>query len=95
MEFIGKSFPEDFEEFLRDRAEMGNVYETKSAQVEQVLMDTGMILLEAGRTAIPIFEAMLANENAAYIKGVKDGSQLILHLLDMAPEKRSEAHVSA
>ncbi len=90
MEFIGHIMPEDFEEFLRDRAEIGGVYETKSAPVEQVLIDAGMSLMDASKAASPIFEAMLANEDAAYIKGVKDGFTLALHLLDMAPGNKEE-----
>ena len=90
MEFIGHVIPEDFEELLRDRVEVGNVYETKNAHVEQILMDAGMSLKNASAAASPIFEAELANETAAYIKGVKDGSRLMLHLLGMAPETIKE-----
>jgi len=90
MEFIGRIMPEDFEEFLRDRAEIGGVYETKSAPVEQALMDAGVSLSDVSKAASPIFEAEMANEDAAYIQGVKDGTRLILHLLGMAPENRKE-----
>jgi hypothetical protein len=88
MEFIGHVMPEDFEEFLRDRAEVGNVYETKRTDLEQVLMDAGMGIRDAGEAAAPIFSAMLDNEKAAYSKGIKDGFHLALHLLGMAPENR-------
>ncbi|MGD0620922.1 MAG: hypothetical protein ABSA82_00400 [Thermacetogeniaceae bacterium] len=90
MEFIGRIMPEDFEEFLRDRVDMGNVYETKSAPVEQVLLDAGMSLSDAGKAAAPILDAMLRNEEAAYSRGVKDGALLMLHLLGMAPENKKE-----
>jgi hypothetical protein len=91
MEFIGRSMPEDFEEFLRDRAETGGVYKTKSTPVEQALMDAGMSLEDADKAASPIFEAEMANENAAYTQGVKDGALLVFHLLGMEPENRKEA----
>lgn len=80
---------EHFKEFLHEHF-VADVCTTVSTELEEAFMDTGMSEAEAANKADPLYTAMIHNEKAVYIKGVKDGAQLQLHLLDKAPENKKE-----
>jgi heat shock protein HspQ len=80
---------EHFKEFLHEHF-VDDICNTTSTELEKTFMDSGMSENEAADKADPFYTAMIHNEEAAYIKGVKDGAQLQLHLLDKAPENKKE-----
>jgi hypothetical protein len=103
LEFIGRSMPEDFEEFLHYRmtAGIGGAPLKKwsdedqryvgELRIEEELVAAGLDHGAAGELESIITLAIGDAEEEAYAQGVKDGAKLQLHLLGMAPENKKEA----
>ncbi len=100
---IGGTISEDFEAFLKYRFDevMEHTNLKKWSQEErkhigpfeisEELETAGLDPKTADELGGYILGRISEVEEDAFVKGVKDGFQLALHLLDMAPENRKEA----
>ncbi len=91
MENIGGTMPEDFEEFLNSRRGEGNVCNEESFDSEKVLEEKGLSFDDACAIQSDVLTVETHNTEAAYSKGVKDGAQLMLHLLEIPAPKAKKA----
>ncbi len=85
MEFL-----KEFEDWLHEHF-VADLCKATSAELEKVLMDTGMSEAEAAKKAEPLYYTMIDNEEDAYVKGIQDGAQLQLQLLGKTPEAKAGA----
>jgi hypothetical protein len=87
------SIGQDFEEFLSTRAFGGEILPDTMAKIipdiEKILADAAS-LEDAKNKMEAVYGLICDHQETAYAQGIKDGFNLALHLLGMAPENKKE-----